>query len=432
MSFLFEILIIVLLIILNGAFAMSELAMVSARRTRLEAMAEAGSAGARTALRLSANPGRFLSSVQIGITLIGVLAGAYSGATLAEPLALYLADFPLVARYAQGLSIAIVVGLVTYGSLIIGELVPKQIALRNPEAVASLVSRPMAVVAIVAAPLIWLLETTSRLVLGALGLSGSDRETVTEEEIRAIIAEGNKSGILEQRETELLTGVMRFGDRKIRAIMTPRPDVEVVDLDWPVERILDTVRSSDRSRFPVYRDDINEIQGVVQVKDILDQVMAGGSIDLAPLVKPVTVVPDTLPALSVLDLLEKAPIHLAVVVDEYGSFEGIVTAADILVSIVGSVTGFQDDSASAVQRADGSWLFDGDMPVDDVAARIGVREIDDPERDYDTLAGFVLTHSRALPTAGYAFTFAGWRFEVVDMDGRRIDKVLAEPVKAAA
>lgn len=430
MSFLAEILIILCLFVLNGAFAMSELAIVSARRTRLETLAEAGNEGARAAIRLSEHPARFLSSVQIGITLVGVLAGAYSGATLADPFGAYLTSFPALAEYGEGLAIAIVVGLVTYGSLIIGELVPKQIALRDPERVASFVSRPMALLATVASPLVWLFETTTRLVIRAMGLAEKDRETVTEEEIRAVIAEGSKSGILEAREGELITGVMRFGDRKIRAIMTPRPDVEAIDLNWAPERIVAAVRASDRSRFPVYRENADEIQGVVQVKDILGQALAGGTIDLAPLVRQVTVVPDTLPALAVLDLIEKDPIHLAVVVDEYGSFEGIVTAADILVSIVGSLTGFEDDSASAFQREDGSWLFDGDMPIDDVAAHLGAKELDDPYRNYDTLAGFVLRHSRALPAAGYSFQVSGWRFEVVDMDGRRIDKVLVSETAA--
>lgn len=425
MSYLFEIGIVVFLLILNGWFAMSEMAIVSSRRARLEAMAEQGSRGAQTALRLAENPGRFLSSVQIGITLVGILAGAYSGATLAEPLGIWLGAQGFSESAASILSIAIVVGSITYLSLIVGELVPKQIALGNPEAVAALVAPAMTLVAKVAAPVVFVLDLSSRLLLTVLRLKNDRDQSVTEEEIRAIIAEGTKTGILEPEEKELMAGVMRFGDRSIRAIMTPRRDIVAIDLDWDPERIVEVITGSNHSRFPVYRGEIDQVQGIVHAKDLLDGTMANRAIDIEQALKPVEVVPDTAPALNVLELLRRSPVHMVLVVDEYGSVEGIVTAADILSGIVGSLASEEDEDTSAiVRRADGSWLVDADLPVDLVADKIGCRALDDPDRDYETLAGFILSVSKAIPTTGDVLSWQGWRFEIVDMDGRRIDKVL--------
>lgn len=434
MSYLFEIGIVVFLLVLNGWFAMSEMAIVSSRRARLEALAEQGSAGARTALKLAEDPGRFLSSVQIGITLVGILAGAYSGATLAEPLGVWLLEQGLPDGVADALSIAIVVGSITYFSLIVGELVPKQIALGNPEAVAALIARPMTIVALIASPVVAVLDLSSKLILSVLRLKDARGSSVTEEEIRAIIAEGTKTGILEPEEKELMAGVMRFGDRSIRAIMTPRRDIVAIDLEWDPDRITEVLSSSSHSRYPVYRGGIDSIQGVVHAKDLLDGTLAGGRIDIETAVKPVEVVPDTAPALAVLDLLRKSPIHMVIVVDEYGSVEGIVTATNILSGIVGSLASDEDEESSAiVRRADGSWLVDADLPVDLVADKIGCKALDDPDRDYETLAGFILSVSKAIPTTGDVLAWQGWRFEIVDMDGRRIDKVLMNaPTDAGA
>lgn len=425
MSYFFEIGIVVFLLILNGWFAMSEMAIVSSRRARLEAMAEQGSLGAKVALRLAENPGRFLSSVQIGITLVGILAGAYSGATLAEPLGIWLEAEGFSEGAASILSIAIVVGSITYLSLIVGELVPKQIALGNPEGVAAFVAPAMTLVAKVAAPVVFVLDLSSRLLLTLLRLKNDRGQSVTEEEIRAIIAEGTKTGILEPEEKELMAGVMRFGDRSIRAIMTPRRDIVAIDLDWDPERIVEAITGSTHSRFPVYRGEIDQVQGIVHAKDLLDSTMANRTIDIERALKPVEVVPDTAPALNVLELLRRSPVHMVLVVDEYGSVEGIVTAADILSGIVGSLASEADEDTSAiVRRADGSWLVDADLPVDLVADKIGCRALDDPDRDYETLAGFILSVSKAIPTTGDVLSWQGWRFEIVDMDGRRIDKVL--------
>lgn len=425
MSLFFEIAVIVFLVILNGGFALSEMAIVSARKARLAARAAEGSKGAKAALALAENPGRFLSSVQIGITLVGILAGAYSGATLAAHLETWLNSFPLLDPVAEILSIALVVGAITYASLIVGELVPKQIALANPEAVAIAIGRPMTVVARIAAPLVWLLEGSSRLALALLRIRKSDDQTVTEEEVKAMIAEGTQSGVFEPEEQELLAGVLRFGDRRIRGIMTPRNEVVFIDLDWDRARITQVLKDSPHSRLPVYRGDAEDILGVIQAKDLLNQFLAGEDFDLATVLLPVEVVHDNSPALQVLDTLKRSSIHLVLVVDEYGSVEGIVTAADILAAILGGLSEHGEDYDGAiVQRQDGSWLVDGSVAVDMARDRLACRVMEDDDGDYDTVAGFVLSKSRHIPTAGEFFHWQGWRFEVVDMDGRRIDKVL--------
>lgn len=425
MSLAFEIAVIVFLVLLNGAFAMSEMAIVSSRKARLAARAADGSRGARTALELAENPGRFLSSVQIGITLVGILAGAYSGATLAGPFEDWLNNFPILDPVAEVLSLAVVVGAITYASLIVGELVPKQIALGNPEAVAIMVARPMAVVARVTAPLVWLLEGSSRLALALLRIKPSDDQTVTEEEVKAMIAEGTQTGVFEPEEQELLAGVLRFGDRRIRGIMTPRNEMVSLDLDWERERVIQVLRDSPHSRLPVYRGDADDILGVVQAKDLLNGFLAGQDFDPAAAVRPVEVVHDNSPALMVLDTLKRSSIHMVLVVDEYGSVEGIVTAADILSAILGGLSEHGEDyEGSIVTRQDGSWLVDGSVAVDVARDRLNCRVMEGEDGDYDTVAGFILSKSRSIPTAGDHFTWQGWRFEVVDMDGRRIDKVL--------
>lgn len=426
MSLTFEIMIIVFLVILNGWFAMSELAIVSARRVRLSGKAAEGSKGAKAALLLAENPGRFLSSVQIGITLVGILAGTYSGATLTDRLTLWITEtIPALSSAADAISMAVVVGAITYASLIVGELVPKHIALSNPEKIASLVARPMTVLAKFAAPLIFVLEVSSRLTLKVLGIRQSEEQTITEEEVKAMIDEGTENGVFEPQEKELISGVMRFGDRRIRAIMTPRNEIVWIDLTWDIEKIARIMRESPHSRFPVCKGDQNEIAGVIQAKDLLNSFLEGKEASIEDLVKPLNVVHDNSPALYVLDMLKDSPIHMLLVVDEYGSIEGIVTAADILSAITGSLSEHGEDYEGAlVQREDGSWLLDGDVAADIAADRTGCRALRQDLADYTTVAGFILSKSRKIPVAGDYFEWDGWRFEVVDMDGRRIDKVI--------
>ncbi len=426
-----ELAIIAALLLLNGFLAMSELAVVSARRPRLTAMAEGGSAGARRALRLLDNSGRFLSTVQIGITLVGVLAGAFSGATLAVRFSAWITErFPGAQAYSEEVALTIIVGSITYLSLIIGELVPKQIALANPERMAVIAAGPMAAIALVAAPLVWLLDASSRAILSLLRIKPRD-SAMSEDELRAILGESSAAGVLEPEENEMMRAVMRFADRRIRTILTPRMEIDWLDVNEPHDRVVERIRATKHSRYPLCRGDINDVLGVVQAKDILDHVLAGKDFDLAKMVRDVIVVPETAGALDVLERIKRAPIHMAIVVDEYGAVEGIVTASDILAELVGGLSEHGIEwEPQAARRDDGSWLIDGDMDAERAAELIGFPPVSGHGRNA-TLAGFLLSGFRTLPTSGEAFEQGGYRFEVVDMDGRRIDKVLIVPPPTA-
>lgn len=432
MSLATELAVIAVLILFNGFLAMSELAVVSSRKARLQAMADKGSRGARRALILVEDSGRFLSTVQIGITLVGVLAGAFSGATLAGRFARWLAETaPAVAPWSEEIGLAVVVGAITYLSLIVGELVPKQVALADPERMAALAAPVMRVISAVAAPLVWLLDRSSTLVLALLRVEARD-SAMSEEEIKAVIGESTAAGVLAPEEQEMMRAVMRFADRKVRTIMTPRREVDWLDLSEPHPEIVARIRATKHSRYPVCRGTIDELLGVVVAKDILDRALAGEDFDLKTLVRQVEAVPDGAGALGVLERLKRSPIHMAVVVDEYGSVEGVVTAADILGELVGGMSEHGESwEPQAVRRHDGSWLIDGDMDAVRAGEVIGYRGLG-TRSSYATLAGFVLTGFRTLPVAGESFTRDGFRFEVVDMDGRRIDKVLVTPPAAPA
>ncbi|MFC3675384.1 hemolysin family protein [Ferrovibrio xuzhouensis] len=442
MSHWLELALIALLILVNGFLAMAELAVVSARRPRLQAMARRKgrgvqapniqARGARIALQLGENPGRFLSSVQTGITLVGILAGAYSGATLADPLAGWLvARFPLLDGVAGNLAFGIVVGSVTYLSLIVGELVPKQLALKDPERIAAFVAPVLLLLAQVAAPLVWLLDRSSALLLRLLGAGRTLREAVSEEEIRHLVAEAETAGIVEPEERRMIAAVMKLGDRPVRAVMTPRHELAWLDLAQPhdvqVQRLRDTVHL----RLPAAQGGIDEPVGVVIVKDVLNLLLDQGRDALAEqglgsLVQPVPAVHESADVLDALEMLKQSPGGMIFVVDEFGSLEGIVTPGDILESIAGSFA-LPDGSGEhgAVRRADGSWLLDGLMPRGDVADRIGLALPE--EGEHHTLAGFLLDRFGRLPETGDSIDWNGWRFEVLDMDGRRIDKILAVP-----
>jgi putative hemolysin len=428
-----ELAVVALLIVLNGFFAMAELALVSARRPRLAALAERGSAGAAAALRLLDNQARFLSSVQIGITLIGVLAGAFGGATLAEDLAGWLETLGLRPGTAETVGVAVVVAAITYLSLVVGELVPKQIALRDPERVAALAAPPMAALARLAAPLVGLLEVSSRLVLRLLGRHKEPERRVTEEEIRLLVAEGESAGAVEPQERRMIARVLRLGDRSVRALMTPRPEVDWVDLDQGPPAVLERLRASPHARLPAARGAIDEAVGVLHAKDVLRQITGAGdgggaAPDLAALVRPAPAVHDNVDALDVLEALRTSPVDMAFVVDEHGTFEGVVTAADLLEAIAGQFAAHEAEAEpAAARREDGSWLLAGAQPADDMAELL---KLTLPERrDYHTVAGFALGRLGRFPRLGDAFEFGGWRFEVVDIDGRRIDKVLAQPLR---
>jgi putative hemolysin len=424
---LWELLVIALLLLLNGFFAMSELAIVSARRVRLKEMAKAGSRGATAALRLMDDPVKFLSSVQVGITLVGIVAGAYSGATLADPLAHYLQNVPIIGDHAKTLAFGVVIVAVTYFSLVIGELVPKRLALNNAEAIAASVAPFMRVLASAGAPVVWFLRLSTHAVLRLLGTRPAPDNVVTEEEVKALIAEGALAGVFHPQEREMIEGVLRIGDRSVRSIMVPRPAVVWLDVEDTPEAIYATIAASGHSRYPVARGDIEQVIGVAHTKDLLEQQHRSGTIDIAAVAVEPPFVVDRMPVLRLLERFKSSPVHMAMVVDEHGSFEGVVTPTDILTAIAGDLPqSEEDEEPEAAQRDDGSWLIDGMMSVDDVERTLGIRGMSE-EGDFNTIAGFVLDQLGRLPVAGEHFDWHGWRFEVVDLDGRRIDKILACP-----
>jgi putative hemolysin len=437
MSLALELLLIVALILLNGMLAMSELAVVSARKARLEAIVRKkarGWRGARMALQLATEPGRFLSAVQIGITLVGIFAGAYSGATLAERLTGWLMlNFALDRPLAEPISFAVVVGIVTYLSLIIGELVPKQLALKNAEAVASTMAPVLNTLAKVAAPLVWLLDISSQAVLRILGAGAGNSGAVTEEEIHHLVAEAESAGTVEPAERQMIAAVMRLGDRPVRSVMTPRHDLDWLDLSLPHEEQLMRLRETTHLLLPAARGSIDEPLGSVNVKDVLNLLLDSGRDGLSQagigsFVRPVPALHESADLLSALSLLQKSPAGMAFVVDEFGSLEGVVTANDILESIAGNFAlPDGEDLPGAIQRDDGSWLLDGLLGRDDFATQLGVT-LPAEEDDYHTVAGFMLARFGRLPETGDHVEWRGWRFEVVDMDGRRIDKVLAQQI----
>jgi putative hemolysin len=417
-----EILIVVVLSLVNGLLAMSELAVVSARPARLKVMAADGNKGATVALKLAEDPGKFLSSVQIGITLVGILSGAFSGATLGERLSDWLIAQSIDPSLANAIGVGVVVISITYISLIVGELVPKQIALRDAEGIAARVAPAMKVLADIGRPLVFVLDASGRLVLRLLGQSGATDERVTDEEVKTIIAEAESQGVLETEEKAMISGVMRLADRAARGLMTPRLDVETVDLSDPPEEIMQMLRTSNRSMLPVHEGEPDKIIGVLVRKDLIDVFASGATPDIRALVKPAPVVLDRADAISVLAAIRNSVVHMALVFDEYGHFEGIVTPGDVLGAIVGDFQEEEGGETAFTRREDGSYLVSGWMPVDEFADKIGVPIPKDPP--YETVAGYILSELNHLPNVGETFTREPWRFEVLDLDGRRIDKVL--------
>ena len=417
----FEIAIVLILILVNGLLAMSEMAIVSARPARMKVMAERGDHGAAIALRLAEEPGRFLSSVQIGITLVGVLSGAFSGATLGARLAAVLPSLGVPASLAQPLGMGGVVVVITYLSLIVGELVPKQLALRAPERVAARVAPLMQGVSRVAAPLVWLLDRSGRLVLALLGQSGDDRQSISDEEIRLVISEAETAGVMHRAETEMIAGVMRIADRSARRLMTSRRDIEPLDVADSWQVVARKFRDSRRTRLPVGDGDPNNLIGVVASVDLLSQ-SRSAAFDLRNVMQPAPIIPETMDAPEVIARLRASPGQMLLVYDEYGHFEGVVTPMDVLEAITGEFVGWDDDEPKVVEREDGSLLVAGWMPADEFADRLGVPLPED--HDYSTAAGLVLDLTGRLPLVGDHVNWQGWRIEVVDLDGRRIDKLL--------
>jgi putative hemolysin len=424
----FDVAIILALIALNGVFAMSELAIVSARRPRLQAMERAGKRGAKTALLLGSDPGKFLSTVQIGITLIGILAGAFSGASLGDPTAQRIERLGVEHEHAQTIGFAIVIGLTTFFSLMIGELVPKQIALRTPEPIAALVATPMLWLSRITAPVVWFLDKTSRLIFHLLRLDREKDSHVTAEELHLIVAEASKSGVIEESERAIISGVVRLADRPVREVMTPRNQIDWIDANADAETLARRLAETPHTRLPVADGSVDEIVGVIQSRDLVAALVAGRPLDLKALMRGVGTVPDQLDAMDALEALRGAEVPMVVVRDEYGHVEGILTPADLLIAIAGQFESDRDEGTDPelVEREDGSLLVSGSMYADILADRLEIRLPDD--RDYATVAGYALSVFRHLPKVGEHFTEQGWRFEIVDMDGRKIDKLLVSAV----
>ncbi|MCI4591525.1 hemolysin family protein [Sphingobium sp. BYY-5] len=419
-----DLVIILALVAVNGVFAMSELAIVSARKPRLQAMEKAGRSGARTALALAADPGKFLSTVQIGITLIGILSGAYSGASLGGPVGDRLEGLGLSPNTAENLGFVLVIGLTTYASLIVGELVPKQFALRQPEPIAVLVAPPMLWLAKLTGPVGWVLDASSSLIFKLLGMTRESENHVTAEELHLIVAEASKSGVIEESERAIISGVVRLADRPVREVMTQRMDVDWIDIAADEATIRAELLDTPHTRLPVGRGSVEDIIGIVQARDIMAALFRGEPLNLETLMRKAEVVPDQVDAMDALEVLRRSDVPMVMVHDEYGHFEGIVTPADLLSAIAGHFASDRDayDEPDLVEREDGSLLVSGQMPIDQLAERIGINLSED--RDYATVAGHALWLLKRLPEVGDFAEDQGWRFEIVDMDGRKIDKLL--------
>ena len=430
MTIALELFVLLILIGLNGLFAMSELALVSARRARLAVLERKRVRGAARARWLAADPQRFLPTVQVGVTLISVLIGVFGGAQLAEPVRAALVRAGMGNAAAGPLALALVVLVITFLTLVLGELVPKQLALRRPEPIAARLAAPIFWAARAATPAVWLLNHGSALVLRLIGVAGLAAATVTEEELRALLAEGAAAGVLEAEERDMIERVLRLADKPVRALMTPRTELVWIDRTDPAKEIVATLKASPHSRFVVCDGAVDNVVGVVQAKDLLDRILGGGDLSVAAALRQPIVVPDTVTALDALERLKADPLGMALVMDEYGSFEGVVTAADVLEAIVGDPTDAAPPPGATIGAVVRDLVMDGLMPVDEVKARLDLPELP-AEGTYHTLAGLLLALLQRVPREGDRIVFGGWRFEVQAMDGRRVARVRASREGAA-
>lgn len=428
MSYTFEIVIIIVLIVVNGIFAMSEFALVSAKRTRLKQMAEEGDAGAVAALELSGRLTSFLSTIQIGITLVGILAGAFGGATVAKGLAAYLGNFPAIAPYSNAVSITFVVLVITYLTLIFGELVPKQIALNKAEVIVSKVARTMLFLSTVAKPLVIVLSMSTEAVLRIMRIEKIIGSPVTEEEIKIMLEEGTEAGVFEEAELSMIEGVLQIGDLRVESLMIHRSDIIALDLNDTVSENLQKMITSGRSYFPAYERDLDNIVGMVSVKHILAKIVESGEVDIRTNITNPLFVPEAISVLKLLELFKELGVHIALITDEYGSIQGIITLHDILEAIMGDVRTIGEPlETPVVVREDGSWLIDGDTSIEKIKDILSVDFFPEEEEGYyRTIAGLIMYVLQRIPKTGDYIELKELRYEVVDMDGNRIDKVLVE------
>jgi putative hemolysin len=429
-----EIIFILILILANGVLALAEIAIISARKARLLQRSEDGDQKSQIALDLSNDPADFLSTVQIGITLIGVLAGAFGGATIAEQISNWLSQIPILASYSGVIGVVTVVILITYFTLVLGELVPKRLALSNPERVAVSVAAPMKRLSRLASPLVALLSASSDLALRLLGVRPSMEPPVTEEEIKVMIDLGTAAGVFAEVEQDMVEAVFRLGDRRVGTIMTPRTEIIWLDLNGSIEEIQMKLLGSSYSRFPVAKGSLDQVAGLVLAKDILAGCMMGKPLNIESVLQQPQFIPETMPALKVLELFRESRVHIALVIDEFGGLQGLVTLFDILESIVGDIPDVGEAvEPEVVQRDDGSWLVDGRLPVDEFKALFNLNDLPDEERGYyQTIGGFVMSQLGRVPESSDYFDWSMLRFEVVDMDGMRVDKILITTIDVEA
>ncbi len=428
-----EITILVALIALNALLALSETALVAARRSRLERMAENGDGAARTALELNEEPRRFLSTIQVGITSIGILSGIVGQALLADPFAAWLQELGAAPRTSELGATAIVVIALTYVTIVVGELVPKHIGSASPEDIARLVAAPVKALETLSRPAVYLLSISTAAVLKLFGQSERRDTSLTEEEIHAMLAQGSEAGVIDKSEHDMVRNVFRLDERQIASLMVPRADIVWLDVNRPLQHNLTVVAESEHSRFPVCRGGANDILGVIGTKQILNQSMRGEPVDLEQALQPAVYVPESLTGMELLERFRASDTHMVFVVDEYGEVEGIVTLYDLIESVTGEFALGDTEEAWAVQREDGSWLLDGLIPVPELKDRLELRSVPDEDRgQYNTLSGMMMWLLGRLPATGEIATWEGWRLEVVDLDGKRIDKVLASRLPAPA
>lgn len=428
-----QILIILILVIANGIFAMSEIALVSVRKVRLEQLSSQGNHKAKVALALANNPNKVLSTVQIGITLIGIFAGAYGGANLADNLAEVLDNVPFLAEESDAIALFLVVLTITYLSLVVGELVPKRLALSNPEKIAISVALPLRWLANLVAPIVHLLSLSTDLVLKLLGTGTEISEpAVTEEEIKVLIKQGTEAGTFEAAEQDMVERVLQLDDRRVSTLMTPRPEIIWLDLEDASENNRHKIIHSSHTRFLVCQNSLDEVLGIVHVTDLITGALSGKPFDLTAYLRQPIFVPESTRGLKVLELFKQIGTHIALVVDEYGVIQGLVTLNDIMEAIIGDIPKMDnEETPQAVQREDGSWLLDGILPIEEIRILFGFKDLPGEERgNYHTLGGFVITHLGKIPSAADHFDWKGLRFEVMDMDGNRVDKVLVMPIQS--
>ncbi|MFR4553251.1 MAG: hemolysin family protein [Sutterella wadsworthensis] len=432
MSSWLDVALLAVLIVLNGVFAMSEISLVTSRRARLQRLIDDKVAGAERARELNADPNRALSTIQVGITSIGILSGIVGESALARPMEAFLVMVGLSPETAKAIGLFVVVVLITYFSIVMGELVPKRIGQISPERIACRLAPPIHCLSIIAAPFVKLLSASTHLLLKRLGISETQGSSVTEEEIHAMIEEGQESGVIETAERDMVRNVFRLDDRQVASLMTPRSNISWIDLEAPDEENIELIRTSKRSRLPVCVGSLDNVKGVCSTKMLLQQILDSGKPDFANNLMPVSYVPESLTGIELLEHFRKTDVPLELVVDEYGEVLGLVTPRDVLEAIAGEFKPEQPDDSWATRREDGSWLLDGIIPIPEMKDVLSLKHVPEEEAGrYSTLAGMVMLLLGRLPKEGDAVEWLGWRFEIVDMDGRRVDKVLASRLRAA-